>query len=82
VVIVTIDGQAGLALHWVSIEKRIRDDAAEPTNTAYSWYAMRHGAMLGGVDETTVSHDLRSLPRISMDFFLVGIATTRKKLTG
>jgi hypothetical protein len=38
---------------------------------AYSWYAMRHGAMLGGIDETTVRHDLRSLPGISMDFLLV-----------
>ena len=38
---------------------------------AYTWYAMRHGAMLGGIDETTVRHDLRSLPRISFDFVLV-----------
>ena len=37
---------------------------------AYSWYAMRHGAMLGGIDETTVRHDLRSLPGISLDFVL------------
>jgi hypothetical protein len=37
---------------------------------SYTWYAMRHGAMLGGVEQTSVSHDLRVLPRISMDFFL------------
>ena len=38
---------------------------------AYTWYAMRHGSMLGGVAETTIGHDLRSLPRISLDFVLV-----------
>jgi hypothetical protein len=37
---------------------------------AYTWYAMRHGAMLGGVDQTTVRHDLRALPRLSLDFLL------------
>jgi hypothetical protein len=47
---------------------------------AYSWYAMRHGAMLGGVDETTVLHDLRSLPRISLDFVLVGPRLVGAKL--
>ena len=39
-------------------------------SAAYTWYAMRHGAMLGGVEQTAVSHDLRVLPRISLDFFL------------
>ena len=38
---------------------------------AYSWYAMRRGAMLGGIDETTIRHDLTSLPGISLDFLLV-----------
>jgi hypothetical protein len=38
---------------------------------AFSWYAMRQGAMLGGIDETSVEHDLTSLPRITLDFFLV-----------
>ena len=38
---------------------------------AYSWYAMRRGAMLGGIDETTVGHDIKSLPCISLDFLLV-----------
>lgn len=37
---------------------------------AYTWYAMRHGAMLGGVDETTVRHDMTALPRVSLDFLL------------
>jgi hypothetical protein len=37
---------------------------------AFSWYAMRHGAMLGGIDETTVGHDLRSLPAIALNFVL------------
>jgi hypothetical protein len=39
--------------------------------SAFSWYAMRQGAMLGGIDETTVVHDLTSLPGISLDFLLV-----------
>jgi hypothetical protein len=39
--------------------------------SAFSWFAMRQGAMLGGIDETTVRHDLMSLPRITLDFFLV-----------
>lgn len=38
--------------------------------SAFTWYAMRHGAMLGGVDETTVWHDMKSLPGISLDFVL------------
>ena len=39
---------------------------------AYTWFAMRQGAMLGGVDQTSVVHDLKSLPRISLDFLLAG----------
>jgi hypothetical protein len=35
---------------------------------AFSWYAMRRGAMLGGSDETTVVHDLQTLPGIAVDF--------------
>ena len=36
----------------------------------YTWYAMRQGAMLGGIEQTTVTHDLRALPRITLDFLL------------
>jgi hypothetical protein len=39
---------------------------------AFSWYAMRHGAMLGGTDETTVLYDLEVLPQILLRFLLVG----------
>jgi hypothetical protein len=39
--------------------------------SAFGWYAMRQGAMLGGIDETTVWHDLTSLPVITLDFLLV-----------
>ncbi len=39
--------------------------------SAFSWYAMRQGAMLGGNDETTVGHDLHVLPGIVLGFFLV-----------
>ncbi|WP_232298998.1 hypothetical protein [Granulicella tundricola] len=41
-------------------------------SAAFSWYAMRHGAMLGGTDETTVFHDLEALPKILLNFVLVG----------
>ena len=39
-------------------------------SSGFSWYAMRNGAMLGGVDDTTVLHDLQALPRISIGFLL------------
>jgi len=39
-------------------------------SSGFSWYAMRHGAMLGGTDETTVLHDLKVLPQITVGFFL------------
>jgi|GEM_PF-1972427 len=37
-------------------------------SSAFSWYAMRHGTMLGGTEETSVLHDLKTLPAISMAF--------------
>ena len=37
---------------------------------AFSWYAMRRGAMLGGSDETTITHDLHALPGIAVDFVM------------
>jgi hypothetical protein len=39
-------------------------------SSGFSWYAMRHGAMLGGVDDTTISHDLKALPSIALKFLL------------
>ena len=41
-------------------------------SAAFSWYAMRHGAMLGGSDETTVLHDIEVLPKILLNFLLAG----------
>lgn len=41
-------------------------------SAAFSWYAMRHGAMLGGVEETTVHHDIEALPKILLSFLLAG----------
>jgi hypothetical protein len=38
---------------------------------AYTWFAMRQGAMLGGSDATTVRDDLKAIPRISWDFLLL-----------
>jgi drug/metabolite transporter (DMT)-like permease len=40
--------------------------------SAFTWYAMRNGAMLGGIDETSVLEDLKRLPRVSLDFLLAG----------
>ena len=37
-------------------------------SSAFSWYAMRHGALLGGTDTTSLVHDIRSLPRITLSF--------------
>jgi hypothetical protein len=39
-------------------------------SAAFSWYAMRNGAMLGGSDETTILHDIEVLPKIFMGFLL------------
>ena len=36
----------------------------------FTWYAMRHGALLGGAQSTTVRHDLQSLPGITAGFAL------------
>ena len=41
-------------------------------SAAFSWYAMRNGAMLGGTDETTVLHDMEALPKILLRFLLLG----------
>jgi hypothetical protein len=37
-------------------------------STAFSWYAMRHGSLLGGADSTTLAHDIVSLPAITVSF--------------
>lgn len=39
--------------------------------SAFSWYAMRQGAMLGGVDQTSIAHDLTALPGIVFSFLMV-----------
>ncbi|WP_241655128.1 hypothetical protein [Granulicella sibirica] len=41
-------------------------------SAAFSWYAMRHGAMLGGSQETTILHDIEVLPKILLNFLLAG----------
>jgi len=38
--------------------------------SAFTWYAMRRGALLGGDDQTPVLHDVKALPGISLDFVL------------
>jgi hypothetical protein len=38
--------------------------------SAFSWYAMRRGSMLGGGESTSVMHDLRTLPTIVVDFVM------------
>ena len=42
--------------------------------SSFSWYAMRHGAMLGGNEETTIAHDLRMLPGLFLNFLLAAPA--------
>ena len=37
-------------------------------SSAFSWYAMRHGALLGGTDTTSLVHHIRSLPGITLSF--------------
>jgi hypothetical protein len=37
-------------------------------STAFSWYAMRHGSLLGGADSTTIAHDFANLPGITLSF--------------
>ena len=46
--------------------------AVAVVSAAFSWYAMRNGAMLSGTDETTVLHDLEALPKILLRFLLLG----------
>ena len=38
--------------------------------SSFSWYAMAHGALLGGADSTTLEHDARILPRIILNYIL------------
>ena len=38
--------------------------------SAFTGYAMRRGSMLGGVDQTSIAHDMKTLPGVSLDFFL------------
>jgi hypothetical protein len=38
--------------------------------SSFSWYAMRHGALLGGDAETSLVHDVRHLPKIVLDYVL------------
>ena len=38
---------------------------------AFSWYAMRQGIMLGGTDQTSLGHDLRTLPGVFLGFLMV-----------
>jgi MFS-type transporter involved in bile tolerance (Atg22 family) len=40
--------------------------------SSFSWYAMRHGALLGGDVSTTMMHDVRHLPNIVWGYMLAG----------
>ncbi len=37
---------------------------------SYSWYAMKNGALLGGADQTTIEHDIKTLPKITLSYLL------------
>jgi hypothetical protein len=38
--------------------------------SSFSWYAMRHGVLLGGDAETSLVHDVRHLPKIVVNYVL------------
>ena len=40
--------------------------------SSFSWFAMRHGALLGGDASTTMTDDAHHLPRIVRDYVLAG----------
>ena len=48
--------------------REIFRDVGRAGSSAFSWYALRHGAMLGGTDQTTVRHDLTRLPKVVLRF--------------
>jgi hypothetical protein len=40
---------------------------------------MKHGALLGGEDATTLHHDINALPRITRDYILCPVDLLRGK---
>jgi hypothetical protein len=50
--------------------------------SSFSWYAMRHGALLGGEAETTISDDVRHLPKIVLNYVLALPRWMAKKMRG
>ncbi len=38
--------------------------------SSFSWFAMRHGVMLGGDASTTMTHDAHHLPRVVLEYVL------------
>ena len=47
--------------------------------SSFSWYAMRHGVLLGGDEETSLVHDVRHLPRIVLNYVLAGPRMLQRK---
>jgi hypothetical protein len=43
-------------------------------SSAFSWYAMRQGTLLGGTDSTSLVDDVLSLPGITVSFALPFLA--------
>ncbi len=39
--------------------------------SSFSWYAMRHGVLLGGDAETSLAHDIRHMPKIVLGYILM-----------
>jgi MFS-type transporter involved in bile tolerance (Atg22 family) len=48
--------------------------------SSFSWYAMRHGALLGGDASTSLVHDVRHLPRIILNYVTAGPRWVLRKL--
>ncbi len=44
-------------------------------SAAFSLFAMKRGYLLGGNDSTSIRHDIKALPRITLDFLLAAPKT-------
>jgi hypothetical protein len=51
-------------------------------SSGFSWYAMRHGAMLGGTEDTTILHDFKALPAIFLGFLQAVPRAIQRKFMG
>ena len=48
--------------------------------SGFTWYAMRRGALLMNVGEDSLTHDVKTLPRIILDFVLWPVRAVKSQL--